>query len=224
MFLSATDDLLRALNIACRFYVEGRQDIIISIIDLQDANLNGTVGSLDAHNVTHAEAIARSLCLPEVRKYSTEWLFLGRIKQNAIVKHFRYQDLIGQGLYDIFPALTLNHDLPTLKTQITQDFDVLDPSQARLYKSVTDEDHPTGAWVLQWNQSEEQGTADGRKCAQFVALFHLRLPDESDLANAFLRAAKSWKQSIFYHHDKDYERAFEYIAALYLPDQAELTN
>jgi hypothetical protein len=57
MFLS-TDNLMRALNIACWFHHEDREDIVITVIHLEAADL-------DAHNVTHAEAIAKLLGLPE---------------------------------------------------------------------------------------------------------------------------------------------------------------
>jgi hypothetical protein len=87
MFLSTTNNLMRALNIACRLHHNGHEGIVITVIDLEAAGL-------DAHNVTHAEAIARLLGWPEPSKYRTEWLFLGRIKQTAIMKQVRYQDLL----------------------------------------------------------------------------------------------------------------------------------
>jgi hypothetical protein len=209
MFLSTTDNLMRALNIACRLCHESREDIVITVIDLEAADL-------DAHNVTHAEAIAKLLGWPEPVKYRTEWLFLGRIKQTAIVKQVRYQDLLDQGVFDIFPALASSKKLSRIQQQIIQDFDVLDPSQCTLSKYVKDADHPLGAFVPQWNQSTEEGKADGRKCATFAALFDLKLPDEFPLAEALMSEAWTWKHSIFYP-DADYIRAFDDIISLYLP-------
>jgi hypothetical protein len=79
------------------FHHKGYEDIVITVIDIEAADL-------DAHNVTHAEAIAKLLGWHEPSKYRTEWLFLRRIKQTIIVKQVRYQDLLDQGIYDIFPA------------------------------------------------------------------------------------------------------------------------
>jgi hypothetical protein len=47
----------RAPNNACRFYHKGHEDIVITVIDLEAADL-------DAHSVAHAEAIAK---LPGLR-------------------------------------------------------------------------------------------------------------------------------------------------------------
>jgi hypothetical protein len=209
MFLSTTSNLMRVLNIACRLHHEGREDIVITVIGLEAANL-------DAHNITHAEAIARLLGWPEPSKYRSEWLFLGRIKQTAIIKQVRYQDLLDRGVFDIFPALASNKKLSRVEQQIIQDFDVLDPSQCTLSKYVKDADHPLGAFVSQWNQSAEEGRADGRKCATFAALFDLKLPDEFPLAKALMSEALTWKHSIFYP-DADYKQAFDNIVSLYLP-------
>lgn len=52
MFLSTTDNLIRAMNIACRLHHNGHEDIVITVIDLEAADL-------DVHNVTHAEAISK---------------------------------------------------------------------------------------------------------------------------------------------------------------------
>lgn len=209
MFLSTTDNLMRALNIACRLHHSSHKDVVITVIDLEAADL-------DAHNVTHAEAIAKLLGWPEPSKYRTEWLFLGRIKQTAIVKQVRYQDLLDRRVFDIFPALASNEKLSRIQQQIIQDFDVLDPSQCRLSKYVKDADHPLGAFVSQWNQSAEEGRADGRKCATFAALFDLKLPDEFPLAKTLMSEAWTWKRSILYP-DADYKQAFDNIVSLYLP-------
>jgi hypothetical protein len=61
MFLSTTDDLLRALNIACRWPLESHEDITITIIDLGPPGSDARRRFFETHNITHAEEIAKSL-------------------------------------------------------------------------------------------------------------------------------------------------------------------
>jgi hypothetical protein len=69
------------------------------------------------------------------------------VLQTIIPKQVRYQDLLDQGIFDIFPALALNEKLPRVDQQIIQDFDVVDPSRCMLSKYVKDAGHPSGALV-----------------------------------------------------------------------------
>jgi hypothetical protein len=217
MFLSTTEDLLRALNIACHLHCQACEDIVVTIIDLEAADLDARRGTFDAHHLTHAEAMATKLGWEDAKIYHTEWLFLGRIKQSAVVKHIHYQHLVDHGLYNVFPSLALPHKLRTLRQQIIQDFEGPNASHGVLSRWIADTAHPTGgSWVSQWNPVAEAGKADGRRCAQFAALFDLRLPDECALTRDLMLTAWKWKQSPFYP-PADYEQAFEYITSLYLP-------
>lgn len=167
------------------------------------------------HDITHAEEIAKSLGQDELSKYRTEWLFLGRIEQRAIIKQISYHDLIEHELYKLFPSLAVNYLLAELRRCIVRGFELPDQNGVILSQWTVGEEHPADWWKPLCNASAEARREDGRKCAQFAPLLGLNLPDEKRLANALVDAARKWKYSSC-SFDSDYLQAFDDIVSFYL--------
>lgn len=100
-WISATDDLLRALNIACNWQHEGKEGVSIAVISTRFSGRGG---------VHSAEALSEKYNLqdsdhidPVLRR--TEWLFRFEVPKEAVKPCLPLQRLLSQGLYRVVPAL-----------------------------------------------------------------------------------------------------------------------
>lgn len=100
-WISATDDLLRALNIACNWQHEGKEGISIAVISTRFSG-RSEVHSAQALSVKHKLKLSDHTD-PVLRK--TEWLFRFEVPKEAVKPCLPLQTLLSQGLYRVVPAL-----------------------------------------------------------------------------------------------------------------------
>ena len=187
MFISTTPEFLRAVQLAVKRDHEGHQNIKITVIDARQA-LNSY------HDVTNAGIIAQKLERDDARWLNSEWVFLGRIKADAIVHQIDFTPDLCQTLFNYFPTFRSYFRLGKLRTIIPGDFDQYDQylfdqtnkacDDARRCSLLTNN---LGPWLRK------------EKCGVYVLL---------------IEAIKSWKQQVF---TEEQERDFRDIVNLYAP-------
>ena len=177
MFISTTSEFLRAVKIACEFFRDGLLDVRISIIDVRAAKQGS------CHDMTNAAAIASSLDVPQPYLYLKEWLFLGRIKSPALVHQFCVDQAVYNRMTWMFPALSCQRSLESLRKKIRRDFENRDPLICD--GKVLDD--------------------DGRRCGMFVECLRFS-SDDVGLYKMVLGEVWMWKGMIFLPDQKSREQ------------------
>jgi hypothetical protein len=151
-FISATPDLLRALNHGRKLRNAGYQDVCLVTIDLWEMP-KGARGKCNT--------IRRRLKLSENNVYKTEILIWQEIPPNAILSIASFEELstgiFGQCFSTIFEPFTVVPDLalPDLRTEIARTPTRVDLSPQALCHLLTKELCLEPYWLLTWQMGQD---------------------------------------------------------------------
>jgi len=151
-FISATSDLLRALNHGRKLRNSGHQDVCLVIIDLWEMP-KGACGKCNT--------IRRKLKLDEHNVYKTEILIWQEIPPNAILSIASFEELstgtFGQCFSTVFETFTVVPELKLqdLRTEIARTATSVDLSPQALCHLLTKELCLEPHWLLTWQMGQD---------------------------------------------------------------------